>query len=957
MTMSSISFNKLYITILIIISALPIKSLSNSQNLSDPLAIATKCIQENPLKSISICKEAISQINETVDFSKNFEAHLIISRAFAQLGDTLSAKNYYNLASQIAIQHSESALHLELAKTRVALFAKCNSSQKVIDIIESTLKSVIDKCTKCEQGEFLLFCADLYKQTISTENAKRYAQTALKIANSCSNIKLQANCNRVLGSLLLKQGDFKQATTFYNLAKLQFESISDTLGILTTLRNISLVNRDLGQFDDAFRNLNSGLQLAISEEFIDERASIFNLLGSLYIRLGKKDEALKYYNLSLAIREQLQFNSSIASTLENISRVQKELKLYDTALKNLLRVITLRKELNDNQLLSSSYNELGNLYSQQGNLADALKYYLNSLKISQEANNMAEAARSLTNIGITYRQLNSNQNAYKYLKQAEELIPDKADPIGKAYILINLGNTLRDLGNFHEALKSYRMALELRILTGNKLIISQAMRSLALAHCDLNEFDESYQNLNKALHIAKDLNDEKIIADIYNEIGNVAFKENNLQDALMHFNNALAIYQKYSIEEKRGLCIRKIGEIQILLGQFENAYKSLNSALSIAHQTKNGKLEELTFLALHNFYKAKDDFKMALNMFNQYISIRDSLNTINQKESFWQASLNLELHEKTEEIKQIEGEVETLRTESKLRIAELEKQKLIGNFIIIISSFILIIAIGSIWGFLVIRQKNHILNITNEKLALSEKELKTIVQTKDKLFNIIAHDLKSPFTALLGLTEILSTQSDGLSTNQVVKYGNLIHEASSKLLNLIENLLHWSSSQTGKISLSPSTISLFTLANEAISILELQAKSKGVAIKNNIPPELTTFADSNTISTVIRNLTSNALKFSNPGGYINIIAKTSGKSILVSIEDNGVGISPSNIEKLFKLEESFSTKGTGQEVGTGLGLIVCKEFVEKNGGEISVKSKLNYGTTFTFTLPFVDKLN
>ncbi|PKP36223.1 MAG: hypothetical protein CVT98_08600, partial [Bacteroidetes bacterium HGW-Bacteroidetes-15] len=669
------------------------------------------------------------------------------------------------------------------------------------------------------------------------------------------------------------------------------------------------------------------------------------------VRKGNSTEALEYYSRSLQLREEAGFLSSVASTLENISRVQKELGQFEEASNSLQKVIKTREELKDARSLGSAYNELGNLYAEKGELADALMHYLKSLKIRQEANIQSDIAKSLTNIGLMYRRMGSHRNALKYFEQALDLISDKIDPIGKALIFIHIGNTLRDLDDPKEAFVNYKQALELREQTGNKLATSQAMRSIANAHSDLQEYSISRKYLNQAQNILRELNDEKGIADTYNELGNVAQKENNLLLALEYFESASSIYAKHFELDMRGLCVRKIGEIQTKLKRFDDASTNLNLALSLAKKTGNAKLIELTYLALHDLYKAKDLHKDALESYYSYIHIRDSLNSINQREAIWQASLDLELDKKAEEIKVIEGEVENLRTEAKIKTIQLEKQKLIRNFFAVILLFVILIAIGSVYGYFIIRQKNIWLNEANEKLAQSESDLKKLVQTKDKLFSIIAHDLRSPFTALIGLTEVLANQGARLSTEEVIEYGSMIHESSEKLLNLIDNLLHWSRSQTGKIKLVSQKISLDKMVADVVSILSLQANAKSINILTNISKELFIFADYDTISTVLRNLTSNAIKYTKPNGNVTISASHQNDKVLIKISDNGVGIEKDNLAKLFRIEESFSTKGTSQEAGTGLGLIVCKEFVELNNGQIWVDSIVGQGTTFTFSLP------
>jgi signal transduction histidine kinase len=247
-------------------------------------------------------------------------------------------------------------------------------------------------------------------------------------------------------------------------------------------------------------------------------------------------------------------------------------------------------------------------------------------------------------------------------------------------------------------------------------------------------------------------------------------------------------------------------------------------------------------------------------------------------------------------------------------------------------------------------QNKHLQEVV-DKLAESEESLKHLLETKDKLFSIIAHDLRSPFTALVGLTEVLAKQAGELNPEDVSNYGSLVHESASRLLVLIENLLSWSRSQTGNLKLVPQRLNLYELTADVSSVLAVQAQSKNIQIQNNIPNWVVVLADHDTIATVLRNLLSNAIKFTNIGGVVKISIDVHENHIHTKISDTGVGLTPKQKEQLFKFADSFSTKGTNDESGTGLGLIICKEFVQKNGGNIWVDSVENEGTTFTFSLP------
>lgn len=240
-----------------------------------------------------------------------------------------------------------------------------------------------------------------------------------------------------------------------------------------------------------------------------------------------------------------------------------------------------------------------------------------------------------------------------------------------------------------------------------------------------------------------------------------------------------------------------------------------------------------------------------------------------------------------------------------------------------------------------------------DTLIKSEERLRELNATKDKFFSIIAHDLKNPFNDLMGFTQLLALNIDKYDKTKIEQFTHIIHQSAKLAYNLLENLLDWSRSQTGTLKFKPEKISVNQLINENIDLLESTARNKNIEIYSEVNDKTYAFADKNMIRTIIRNLISNAIKYTNQGGHIRIISNCS-KTCEISVLDSGIGISSENIDKIFKIDESFSTLGTEREKGTGLGLILCKEFVEKNGGKLKIKSDPNKGSTFTFTLPLPD---
>ncbi|MBI9067359.1 MAG: PAS domain S-box protein [Salinivirgaceae bacterium] len=241
------------------------------------------------------------------------------------------------------------------------------------------------------------------------------------------------------------------------------------------------------------------------------------------------------------------------------------------------------------------------------------------------------------------------------------------------------------------------------------------------------------------------------------------------------------------------------------------------------------------------------------------------------------------------------------------------------------------------------------------KIEKSELALKELNAKKDKFFSIIAHDLRSPFSALVGLTDILQKNHKVMSDREVDNYLNLLNQSAQNVFKLLENLLSWAKTQTGRIEFNPVSINVHDLAQETIDIIALAANNKEIVLENHIPMELRLDADRNMLLTIFRNLLSNALKYTNRNGIVKIGAKPddiNGSGIAkIWVADNGVGIPKDKIHKLFRIEEIYTTKGTEKEKGTGLGLILCKEFLELHKGSIWVESDEGIGTTFSFSMP------
>jgi signal transduction histidine kinase len=254
-----------------------------------------------------------------------------------------------------------------------------------------------------------------------------------------------------------------------------------------------------------------------------------------------------------------------------------------------------------------------------------------------------------------------------------------------------------------------------------------------------------------------------------------------------------------------------------------------------------------------------------------------------------------------------------------------------------------------------ISEKNEILEQQKHEIEKQKNELEAINATKNKFFRIIAHDLRNPISTLVNSTEFLLTEINALNSDKVKQFMTELNKLALTTYNLLENLLDWSSNEMGDIKNNPKWVDLRSLVLQNLELIQGRLKDKNIDVEVEIPEGFEIFVDDNILNTILRNLISNALKFSKLNGRINLKTSLENEKWVLKVSDNGIGIPEQNIDKLFKIDKTIVTAGTQNEKGSGLGLLLCKEFVEKIGGEIKVESKVGVGTTFTVIIPAIKR--
>ncbi len=579
--------------------------------------------------------------------------------------------------------------------------------------------------------------------------------------------------------------------------------------------------------------------------------------------------------------------------------------------------LELAMTIDSDKHIAYSYNILGLVNDDLGNYAIALDYYFLSLKHSKKTGDLQAIGVSMNNIGQFFWMQNNSVLALRYLKEALQFATETGDELTVGYIYNNLGLISDEEEDFEVAFTHYEKALDIFTRLEDNEGTALVLHNIAWLYYAQDNWDSTLIYVNQALALDIKTNDIEGIATDYYLLGMVHLQKNELKEGLEQFHAGLHEASKIKIAPIMTKLYKEIAQTYFDKGLYPEALANLE------------KYNELS----DSIYSDSD------------------LTKISNFQTLYEVQLQQE-------------ELEHLKAQNDLNDLSLSFQQTF--------TYLLLICTIALLGLLLllfiqnrqnggtikaldkhnqrIKEQNEALAHSNKELSLSKAKLKEFNETKDKFFSIISHDLKSPLNSLQGLMQLLTLQSDTLTTQELVHLAKGLGHSIENLSALLDNLLGWSMSQMGKIEQHPTKVNLYTIVEENISLLEMNAQAKNIQVENFVEEEVAIFADFNMTSFVIRNLLSNAIKFTKDEGHIKISSKAVDNHIYLSVSDNGIGISADDLDKLFKIGQHFSTQGTAKEKGTGLGLILCKEFVEKNNGRLLIESVLQKGTKITVVL-------
>ncbi|MDW3192357.1 MAG: tetratricopeptide repeat-containing sensor histidine kinase [Cytophagales bacterium] len=560
-------------------------------------------------------------------------------------------------------------------------------------------------------------------------------------------------------------------------------------------------------------------------------------------------------------------------------------------------LMDLATSRNNDKYIEAALISLGTAYRLIGNLDKALEYLIESARLAETNKSFKRLAEAYGEIATVHSSNSDFRNALKYNQLSADLFLSLGDNISYALSTLNAANQFYRIGVMDSSFHHYSIAEQIFEDSEFEFGIAYVVGNRAIAKLAMGLTEEAEVDFKRAIDILDPLGDNYGIADFQNELGKVYVERGDDEKAIETISKGLEIAKKIDLKAQ----IRDASDL-----------------LSTLHQ-KNG------------------EFEKALSYHKQFVAYKDSI-------------------QNTETVRKLANQ----RTEFEIGQAEAAMAAERQTQLVVNVALIFGLGLLTVFGIAQYRNSRQRMRINKElrdqktELETQKSELEAVNRTKDRFFSIISHDLRGPVNAFHGVSRMIKFFVQNKQIDQLEVLAEEIDQSVDRLSSLLDNLLNWAVQQQGEFPYVPEKIEIKAMSDDLVDVFTTMANSKQINLSSSVPEDLHAWADRNTTMTIIRNLVSNALKFTPREGHVTINARSLDECVEIEVHDNGVGIPKEKLGHLFELNEENSTWGTEGEKGLGLGLQLVHEFVELNQGQIIVDSQDNKGTTFTVKLPTYD---
>ncbi|REL24686.1 hypothetical protein DYD21_17680 [Rhodohalobacter sp. SW132] len=656
---------------------------------------------------------------------------------------------------------------------------------------------------------------------------------------------------------------------------------------------------------DAHEWSHKGLRMARKIGYREGEFRVALQMASQFLDRNMIDSTLYYSEFALEIAdsdyEQKQALNSLANGYAKSGRSIIAIDLYE-------QVLSIADSLRSDQYTVGVMMNLATAYALLGENNEALQYYLEALDRSEEMENYEFIALITNNLGQRFSEMENAEQSEFYLKRSLDVSEEHQIISNLVRVHLNLGNLYLDLERFDEAEESYQTALNYHQSSGNEPGKIQVLYNLGRLFAAKSEYSTARE----------------------------------------HFENALESSQKINLQLGLYYSTSGLGDLEKTRGNYERAIEWYLETLELSDQFDNQSHKLSAYNNIYQVYKQSGNNSQALEWLERHNELNEEIRSTEKDRITAQYETKFNL-------RQAEQEKQIIQAQQEQQQAELEQQRwiivtaLVGiTFLLIAGAVLIRVNRKRKTANLKLIETNESLKQLNRTVQKQKEELERLNNIKTKLFAIIAHDLRAPLSSLQSLLYLL--REHDLSEEETHKLTSNLEKNMLENSSMMDNLLGWAKSQMNGINLDKRVFDLKLCVESVLDQFKLQAENKNITLNVDVPENSNIYADYDLMKLVLRNLIANAIKFSYNDTEIRILSeKRDDNTYRVSVSDSGTGIAEENRAKIFT-DEYFTSQGTNREKGTGLGLNLCKEYVEKHGGEIWFETEKDGGTTFHFTI-------
>lgn len=648
-----------------------------------------------------------------------------------------------------------------------------------------------------------------------------------------------------------------------------------------------------------------GLQMAVSLKMQDKESLAYLTIGSGLSYQGDFKEAKEYIDKGLAIAREINHAQHICTGLNALAAYHMNTGDYSKALSLFNECIDQARIAGLEKQEAMLHFNVGAIYTSMGKWSKGLNEFQVALKYFKKTGDKKYVSRTLMNIAVNYSSWGDFKTSLSYYQASLEYLKQVGDLIGEATVLNNIGEIYKDTGDQDKAIDYYQQSLDVAKALNSKLHEAIPLIGLGEAFWLKKEFKQSEEFSKRALDLFITMQMAEGIARSNYIFGELSLARNRLAEA-----NEFALKSK-----------------------------------EIADSSGIQDLQEKVYLLLSKIEEKRGNLTQSFSFYKQYTQVKDSLYNKNHSQQLAQLRSDMELQDK-------ESQIALLQKNNEIKDIFIKRQKyrvfgLIGLVVLLTALIITFYQLNKIK-----RKANKMLVQKNNTIIGQHRQLEKLNETKDLFLTIIGHDLRNPVGAFKDSLDQLADYPEMFPEDVRQEVICELRQEAANTYFLLDNLLVWAKSQKNNVQIKFEEFSVRDLINANLALHARLAENKFISLIAEVNDNCSAFADPNMVSLILRNLISNAIKFTPQQGRVKVSArKTEGNLIEISVTDNGVGIPDAIKADLFNKHRHTSTFGTNNEKGSGLGLMLCVEFVEMNGGTIEVESTVGKGSTFLFTVP------